>query len=143
LPFGAAPCHSCATALFATGKEDAMKMARRMLTALLVLASFPALAQPLLFQGMRTGLTQRDVDLLSASINRLNNAPDIAVGAKDGWSNPSSRSRGENAVRAIFQDAGTTCHKLHHEIIVKGRQHPRAYDITWCRAPDGSWKIKS
>jgi hypothetical protein len=120
-----------------------MRISRLLLTGLVVTAALPAAAQLNPFQGSRTGLTQRDVDLLSSSIGRLNSSKDIAVGSKDSWSNAASRSRGQNVVREIFQDGGTTCHRLHHTVTVKGRTPPRTYDLTWCRTADGSWKIKS
>ncbi len=120
-----------------------MRIFRLLVTGLLVSAATPATAQLNPFQGSRTGLTQRDVDLLSSSIASLNRSGDVAVGSKDSWSNPASHSRGQNVVREIFQDGATTCHRLHHEITVKGRKPPRTYELTWCRMSDGSWKVKS
>lgn len=120
-----------------------MKTLRLLVAVLLLSAPLPVAAQVNPFKGRQSGLTQRDSELLGSSIDRLNQSKGIAVGSKDSWSNPASHSQGENTVREIFQDAGTTCHRLHHEITVRGRKPPRTYELTWCRMPDGRWKIKS
>ena len=120
-----------------------MKISRLLVIGLLVSATSPAMAQINPFQGTRTGLTQRDVSMLSASISRLNRTNDLAVGAQDSWSNPSSHSSGQNTVTRIYQDDGLSCHGMRHEFTVKGRKPPRVYNLNWCQASDGSWKIHS
>jgi hypothetical protein len=38
---------------------------------------------------------------------------------------------------------GRPCHAMHHEVYAQGITPPNSYDLTWCRANDGKWKIKS
>ncbi len=75
-----------------------MRIARPFVIAVIVLSALPATAQINPFWGTRTALTQRDVDLLSSSIARLNQSKNLTVDSKDNWSNPENHSRGENVV---------------------------------------------
>lgn len=114
------------------------------LAAVLMAASVPGRAAGVRLLGPKsTGLTQQDTTLLSGSIARLNRQRDLKVGATDTWSNAATGSRGENVVTKIFHEGGTTCHELRHQIVVKGHEPARSYTLTWCRVPDGDWKIKS
>ncbi|HET6182709.1 MAG TPA: hypothetical protein VFA03_03835 [Acetobacteraceae bacterium] len=120
-----------------------MRFSPLVLAGALVFAATPAMAQ-MFFAGRPVrGLSQQDADLLAESVQRLNDMPNLAVGAKDSWSDPRTRSGGENVVTAITEDSGTVCHKLRHEFTVRGRQPTRIYNLTWCRQPDGQWKVKS
>jgi hypothetical protein len=111
----------------------------------LVLSSVPASAQINPFKSDRSGatLSATDLDLLGASIGRLNRNPKLEVGAEEEWSNPATGSHGSSAVTRIFMDGHRPCHAIHHEVSAQGRTPPRNYDLTWCRSTDGNWKIKS
>ncbi len=111
----------------------------------LVFASGPANAQINPFRSDRTGptLTKTDLNLLGKSIDRLNRTPKLDVGAEDQWSNSATGNHGSSSVTKIFSDGDRPCHAMHHEIYARGDTPPRSYDLTWCRADDGKWKIKS
>jgi hypothetical protein len=110
--------------------------------ALFIAMASPAMAQINPFRSQRFGpqLTQADTNMLFASIDRLNKRKDIAVGSKESWRNPRTGSNGTTTVTAILDGS---CHRLHHEVFPRGHQPPGLYDLTWCPAPDGTWKIKS
>lgn len=123
-----------------------MKTAQGFVMALVLAASFPAMAQFNPFQtSKRYGpqLSDEDLSRLFASVARLNAETPIGIGASQGWNNPATGSRGTSTVTGILDSGGLACHVLHHEIEVQGRAPPRQYDFTWCRAADGTWKIKS
>lgn len=120
-----------------------MRPLRPLMTALLLFAALPATAQinPFRSRGTEPGLSETDADMLLSSINRLNRAENVAIGAAESWNNPETGSRGTSSVARIFHRAGMSCHLLHHEIAVRGRTPPRRYDLTWCLMPAGEWKI--
>ena len=97
------------------------------------------------FKSNRTGptLSATDLDLLGDSVRRLNTNPQLQVGAHDDWSNPATGSHGTSEVTKIFMSGKRPCHAMHHEISPQGRTPLTPYDLTWCLASDGKWKIKS
>ena len=117
-----------------------------LLSALIFAATaVPASAQINPFRSNRNGptLSGTDLDLMGASINHLNRTANLAVGAEDKWSNPATGSYGSSVVNRIFTSGKLPCHALHHEIHAQGTATATPYDLTWCRAPNGQWKIKS
>ncbi len=119
-------------------------MKTQLLVLLLLLMAFPAAAQVNPFWSNRTGprLSQSDQAKLLSSIDQLNHAPNLHVGSKQSWNDPTSGNHGTNSVTRIFQSGGMDCHLLRHELSLKGRAQPRIYNLTWCLTPDGEWKIK-
>ncbi len=116
-----------------------------LMMSLLMMSATPAMAQINPFRSNKTGptLSTTDMDLLGASIAKLNGAKDVAVGSKESWSNPATASYGTSEVTRIFRNGKVSCHRVHHEVGAQGRTPPRPYDLTWCRTPAGSWKLKS
>jgi len=88
-------------------------------------------------------LTAEDLALLDASIDQLNTDPHLSVGAQKDWSNPATGSHGQSVVTRIFPDRQRPCHQMRHEAYPLGGTQVRTYILTWCRAPDGQWKVKS
>jgi len=114
--------------------------------ALVLAVAIPATAQINPFRSSSKygpQLSDEDLNRLFASVAQLNAENSIKVGASQGWNNPATGSHGTSVVTRIFDSAGLPCHLLHHEISAQGRIPPGQYDFTWCRAPDGAWKIKS
>jgi surface antigen len=107
------------------------------------LLAAPVLAQINPFKDRNAKLSATDLELFDASVDRLNHEANLAAGAKSEWSNPATASHGLSTVRKVFFDGKYSCHLLGHEIYAEGRETARTYDLTWCRAPDGKWKIKS
>jgi surface antigen len=116
------------------------------LAAFIVLSlAVPATAQINPFRSNRNGptLSATDLDLLGASVNRLNQKQDLQVGAEEKWSNPATGSYGSSTVSRIFTKGKLPCHAMHHEVFAQGREPSRTYDLTWCRVANGQWKIAS
>jgi hypothetical protein len=88
-------------------------------------------------------LTDKDLDLFEASVSQLNSDSRLAVGAQKDWANPVTGSHGRSVVTRIFSDGQYLCHEMSHEAYPLGRLPVKTYSLTWCRTPDGQWKIKS
>ncbi len=123
-----------------------MWTALRLTIGLLLLAPAPAMAQFNPFQiqgGSGPPLSESDLSQMFASIARLNAQVPVKVGSSAHWDNPATGSYGTSTVTGVLDSAGLACHLLHHEFAAGGRMPLREYDFTWCRAADGTWKIKS
>jgi len=115
-----------------------------MLAACVLLFAAPAQAQVIPFGGnFGPGLSPEDNRLMVESIARLNAAEPSHVGLSESWSNPQSRTSGSATILRIFHSGGMACHLVRHHIAVAGRARDRDYRLTWCRTPEGEWKIKS
>ncbi len=110
----------------------------------LIFEIVPATAQINPFRSNRTGprLSDQDSTLLFQSISKLNNMTPLHAGESNQWSNPATSSSGTNAVEQLLTSNGMPCHRLRHHIVAQGRQPGRTYILTWCRTPQGEWKIK-
>jgi len=88
-----------------------------MLSVALTLSASSVLAQINPFRGNRAepALTGTDLDLLGASVARLNQNPKVAVGSKEEWTNPATGSHGTSIVTRVFTSSQRPCHTLHHE----------------------------
>jgi surface antigen len=135
------------------GRVDAEKVegdvrhlsSRFFLAALAALALLPvmALAQVIPFQGnFGPGLSPQDNQMMFDSVARLNAAEPSKVGQSDSWSNPQTKSSGTSTILRVFRSGGVPCHVARHQIVA-GRPPARNYQLTWCRASTGEWKIKS
>jgi hypothetical protein len=111
--------------------------------AWLVLAALPAAAQVNPFRGVTATLTPADSALLWSSIDQLNQTRDVAAGAKTTWSNPDSGRQGLNIVTGLFTRDGLHCHAVRHELIFTPGKPATVFNLNWCLAPDGRWKIAS
>jgi hypothetical protein len=111
----------------------------------MIAMALPAMGQINPFRNNRaaTPLSATDFDLLGDSIGTLNKDPKLAVGTAEKWDNPATGSHGTSTVTKIFRIGHMPCHAMHHEVFAQGRTPGRTYDLTWCRAPNGQWKVKS
>src|SRR4051812_35368254 len=93
-----------------------------MLSVALTLSASSVLAQINPFRGNRAepALTGTDLDLLGASVARLNQNPKVAVGSKEEWTNPATGSHGTSIVTRVFTSSQRPCHTLHHEFFPFG-----------------------
>lgn len=89
------------------------------------------------------GLSPEDNRLMVESIARLNAAEPSRVGLSESWNNPQTRTSGSSTILRVFHSHGMACHQVRHQIVAVGQARPRDYRLTWCRTPDGEWKIKS
>ena len=89
------------------------------------------------------GLSPEDNRLMVESIARLNAAEPSRVGLSESWNNPQTRTSGTSTILRVFHSRGMACHQVRHQIVAVGQARPRDYRLTWCRTPDGEWKIKS
>ncbi len=89
------------------------------------------------------GLAPEDNRLLFESIARLNAAEPSRVGRSEAWSNPQTNSSGTSTILRVFHSGGMACHLVRHHIVVGGQPPGHNYRLTWCRTPNGEWKIKA
>ena len=109
-----------------------------------LLLSAAAQAQVIPFGGnFGPGLSPEDNRLMVESIARLNAAEPSRVGLSESWNNPQTRTSGTSTILRVFHSRGMPCHQVRHQIVAVGQARPRDYRLTWCRTPDGEWKIKS
>ena len=109
-----------------------------------LLLSTAAQAQVIPFGGnFGPGLSPEDNRLMVESIARLNAAEPSRVGLSESWDNPQTRTSGTSTILRVFHSGGMACHLVRHRIVAAGRARARDYRLTWCRTPDGEWKIKS
>jgi surface antigen len=109
-----------------------------------LLLSGAAQAQVIPFGGnFGPGLSPEDNRLMVESIARLNAAEPSRVGLSESWNNPQTRTSGTSTILRVFHSRGMACHQVRHQIVAVGQARPRDYRLTWCRTPDGEWKIKS
>jgi surface antigen len=109
----------------------------------LLLLTATAQAQVNPFRGSRQALSPEDNRLLFESVARLNAAEPTKIGQSEAWSNPQTNSSGTSTVLRVFHSGSQACHLVRHHIVAAGRSPGRDYRLTWCRTPDGEWKIKS
>lgn len=111
-----------------------------MLRGLIVagLLSPAAFAQSNLFRMQWHGpqLTAADYDQLYASVAKLNAS--ATPGQVETWQNAQSKASGTSTLAAVQG----SCHTIRHHVV--SPRMPQGYDatLTWCRAPDGRWKVK-
>ncbi len=117
-----------------------------LLPAIAVAAFFggPAAAQfnPFLPRG-GPQLAPGDFQIMNDTAAKLNDASGPKVGQGVIWQNPRTTAHGRVAITKLYSYQGMTCHALRYEVSPKGARSPSNYDVNWCKAPDGSWKIKS
>jgi surface antigen len=112
--------------------------------ALAAFVLLPAAAQAQVnpFRG-GPGLAPEDNRLLFESIERLNAAEPAKVGRSEAWSNPQTNTSGTSTILRVFRSGGMACHLVRNHIVVAGQPPGRDYRLTWCRTPNGEWKIKA
>lgn len=120
-----------------------MRIIAPLAAAGLMLAALPAAGQVNPFRGVTASLTPADSALLWSSIDQLNQTRDVAAGAKTTWSNPDSGRQGQNVVTGLFTRDGLQCHAVRHELIFAPGGSATVFNLNWCLAPDGRWKIAS
>ncbi len=120
-----------------------MRIIAPLAAAWLGLAALPAAAQVNPFRGATTALGATDSAMFWSSVEKLNRLPDLAVGSSTSWRDSATGSSGENRVTGVSRRNGMTCHTVRHQLLIKGRTPPSVFNVTWCLAPDGAWKIAS
>jgi surface antigen len=114
------------------------------LSAALVLTT-PAKAQRATFPGRLPslgwpGMTTDDVARMNAASARLYEGR--SIGNVERWRSPRSADAGEVTLTRAFDWHGMPCRTLDYTIRFEvQRGSPDHYVMTWCRIPDGSWKI--
>jgi surface antigen len=95
-----------------------------------------------LFRG-GPGLSPEDNRLLFDSIAQLNAAEPAKAGRSEAWSNPQTNTSGTATYLRVFRSHGMACHLVRNHIVVAGQPPGRDYRLTWCRTPNGEWKIQA
>ena len=116
----------------------------RLSAALAAFILLPAAAQAQInpFRG-GPGLSPEDNRLLFDSIARLNAAEPAKAGRSETWSNPQTNTSGTSTILRVFHSRGMACHLVRNHIVAAGQPPGRDYRLTWCRTPNGEWKIKA
>lgn len=85
-------------------------------------------------------LTRDDVVRLHAAVARLNQGQ--SIGAVERWRSQVSRDAGEVVLARSFAAGGMPCHAIRYVIRYRAAPaSPARFAFTWCRLPDGGWKI--
>ena len=88
------------------------------------------------------GLSAPDMAMLADAADRANRRPNPLVGHVEHFSNPATGTSGSVTMARLFHSAGMACHLLQYRFSTKGSAREASYNTTWCRTPDGAWKIK-
>jgi len=115
----------------------------RSLLLLLIAIGLPmsASAQINPFRGSRgTPLNADDIAALRDATNRLLDAPQLAVGDKETWSNTKSGIAGTVTAGSPLKSKGLACRKTSYQVTGPGSERDRNKTLTWCKTKNG-WKI--
>jgi surface antigen len=86
------------------------------------------------------GLSPDDLERMNAAAARLYEGR--SIGTIERWRNPDSKDAGEVKLLRSFQSNGMECRRIDYTIrFEEHRDRPNHYQLTWCRVPDGTWKI--
>ncbi|MBS0643990.1 MAG: hypothetical protein JSS43_29360 [Proteobacteria bacterium] len=111
--------------------------------AIFSLSAGSASAQINPFPGNELALSDSDLAVIEEVASGLIAGKVVPDGTTIEWYNGETHRRGSIRVLESSQLDGRPCHKLRYTLPVRSPQGSRAYDLTWCKAPDGDWKIVS
>ena len=107
----------------------------------LVLSAGAASAQINPFPGRDLAISESDLAVIGEVAGGLIGGNVVPTGTKLQWYNGETHRRGTIQVLGSSQQDGRPCHRLRYTLPVKSPAGSRAYDLTWCKMPDGDWKI--
>jgi hypothetical protein len=107
----------------------------------LVLSAGAASAQINPFPGRDLAISDSDLAVLGEVAGGLIGGAVVPTGTKLQWYNGETHHRGTIQVLGSSEQDGRPCHRLRYTLPVKSPTGSRAYDLTWCKTPDGDWKI--
>ena len=82
-------------------------------------------------------MTDEDMDVLRmAAVRVLDGQPD---GETTRWENPKTGAHGDLTPRATFERTGQPCRDMELANSVRGRNNRLV--LTFCKQPDGEWKV--
>ena len=111
--------------------------------AIAAFAAGGASAQINPFPGSDLALSQSDLAVIEEVAGGLISGSVVPTGTKLQWYNGETRRRGTIQVLVSSQQDGRPCHKLRYTLPINSHAGSRAYDLNWCKTPDGDWKIAS
>jgi hypothetical protein len=86
------------------------------------------------------GLTQDNLDRMSAAAGRLNEGR--SIGTVERWRNPDTKDAGEIKLVRKFDSHGMPCRTLDYIIRFEtARNSPTHYVVNWCKVEGDNWKI--
>lgn len=118
----------------------------RLAAVALVVGLAPAIAVAQInpFRGRgAASLTNADMQMLIDASNRLLARPSLKTGISESWKNDQTGASGSVAVKGTSHRRGLLCHALGYQAHSGAGLSPRNTTLTWCKVPDGSWKIAS
>jgi hypothetical protein len=111
--------------------------------AALALSAGGASAQIDPFPGRNFTLSESDLAVIEEVAGGLISGKVVPAGTKLDWYNGETRRRGTIEVVGSSAFDGNQCHKLRYTFPIPSNPGKRAYDLNWCKMPDGQWKILS
>lgn len=88
-------------------------------------------------------LTNADMQMLMSASDRLLARPSLRTGTSESWKNDQTGASGSVAVKGTSHRHGLLCHALGYRARSGAGLSPRDNTLTWCKTPDGEWKIAS
>nr|WP_294524209.1 hypothetical protein [uncultured Rhodopila sp.] len=107
----------------------------------LVLSAGAASAQINPFPGRDLAISDSDLAVIGEVAGGLIGGNVVPTGTQLQWYNGETHRRGTIQVLGSSQQDGRPCHRLRYTLPVRSSAGSRAYDLTWCKMPDGDWKI--
>jgi hypothetical protein len=108
--------------------------------AVLALSAGTASAQINPFPGTDLALSDSDLSVIEEVAGGLIGGKVVPTGTKLQWFNGETHRRGTIEVLGSGDYDGRPCHKLRYTLPIKSPAKTRAYDLNWCKTPDGDWK---
>ena len=94
------------------------------------------------FRGsVNPGLSAPDMAMLADAADRANRRPNPLPGHVEHFRNPATGTAGSVTLARLFHKSGMACHLLHYRFTTRHSPREASYNTTWCRTPDGAWKI--
>lgn len=121
-------------------RNCAFSLATALLLGSFANAAFAQLVMPLMGNVFWPGLSQDDLDRMSAAGARLYEGG--SIGTVERWRNPDSNNAGEVKLIRSFESQGMPCRTLDYTVrFSSARTKLSRYVINWCKIPSGEWKI--
>ena len=107
----------------------------------LVLSAGAVSAQVNPFPGRDLAISESDLAVIGEVAGGLIGGNVVPTGTKLQWYNGETHRRGTIQVLGSNEQDGRPCRRLRYTLPVKSPAGSRVYDLTWCKMPDGDWKI--
>ncbi len=108
--------------------------------SILSLSASAASAQTNPFPGTDLVLSASDLSVIEEVAGGLIAGNVVPAGTKLQWLNGETHHQGTIEVLGSGERDGRPCRKLRYTLPLRSPAKTRAYDLNWCKMPDGDWK---